>query len=123
MDGPLLDPVAAIKSAYEFLALHVGTAIYEETPALNTIRTALREGDFDVQHMEVERLHSQEAMPFHGLVFEGNHPYAKVQIRLFGQLALRVHFKHLSVAGARAMYTHNLTTNEEHVERLPENDG
>lgn len=94
LDGPLLDPVVAIKCAYEFLALHVGTAIYQETPALNAIRTILRDGSINPKDVEVERLQAQEARPFHGLVFEGNQPYAKVQIRLFGQLALRVHFKH-----------------------------
>jgi hypothetical protein len=123
LEGPLLDPVVALKCAYEFLALHVGTAIYQEMPALSAIRVMLREGRVDSQHAEVERLQAQEASPFHGIVFEGNHPYAKVQIRIFGQLAFRVHFKHLSVAGARGMYTHDLTTNEEHVAQLPENSG
>jgi hypothetical protein len=62
---------------------------------------------------EVERLHAPDANPFHGLVFEGNLPYAKVQVRLFGQLAFRVHFKRLAVHGPRGMYTHDLRSNEE----------
>ena len=36
---------------------------------------------------EVDRLHAPEAKPFHGIVFEGNSPCAKVQVRLFGKLA------------------------------------
>jgi hypothetical protein len=122
LDGPLLDPVVALKCAYEFLALHLGTAIYQEAPALIAIRAMLREGGVDSQHVEVERLQAQEARPFHGIVFEGNCPFAKVQIRLFGQLAFRVHLKQLSVAGVRGMYTHDLTNNEEFVTQLPEND-
>lgn len=122
LDGPLLDHVVVLKCAYEFLALHVGTGIYQENPALNAIRLLLREGRVDSKHVEVERLQAQEARPFHGIVFEGNRPYAKVQIRLFGQLAFRVHLKHLAIAGGRGMYTHDLATNEEHVVQLPEND-
>lgn len=122
LEGPMLNPLIPVKSAYEFLALHVGTAIYQDTPPLKAIRKLLRDGGTDVQQAEIERLHAPDAKPFHGLVFEGNHPYAKVQVRLFGQLAFRVHFKRLSIAGPRGMYTHDLTSNEELVQQLPEND-
>ena len=122
LEGPLLDPLIPVKSAYEFLALHVGRAIYQDTPPLAAIRASLRERRLNAQHTEVERLHAPDAKPFHGLVFEGNLPYAKVQVRLFGQLAFRVHLKRLSVAGPRGMYTHDLALNQEHVRQLPEND-
>lgn len=118
LDGPLLDPVVPFKSAFEFLALHVGAAIYEASPALVAIRRALSQCELDPTHVEVERLHASEAKSFHGLLFEGNDPYAKVQVRLFGKLAFRVHFKLLSIAGPRGMYTHDLETNEEHVQQL-----
>jgi hypothetical protein len=122
LDGPMLNPLIPTKSAYEFLALHVGDAIYAETPPLKAIRRALYDGVLDEQNIEVERLHAPEAKPFHGLVFEGNKPYAKVQVRLFGKLAFRIHFKCLSVAGPRGMYTHDLATNRESVEQLPPAD-
>lgn len=122
LDGPMLNPLIPVKSAYEFLALHVGTAIYQDTPPLTAIRKSLSEGRLDAQHVEIERLHAPDAKPFHGLVFEGNHPYAKVQVRLFGQLAFRVHFKRLSVAGPRGIYTHDLASNLEHVQQLPKNE-
>ena len=122
LDGPLLNLLVPVKSAYEFLALHVGTAICQDTPSLSAIRKVLHETRLDTRHVEVERLHAQDAKPFHGLVFEGNIPYAKVQVRLFGQLAFRVHFKSLSVAGPGGMYTHELPSNQEHVRQLPEND-
>jgi len=122
LDGPLLNNLVPVKSAYEFLALHVGTAIYQDTPSLTAIRKSLCDGKLDAQHVEVERLRAPDFRPFHGLVFEGNHPHAKVQVRLFGQLAFRVHFKRLSVAGPRGMYTHDLSSNEEQVRQLPQND-
>lgn len=122
LDEPLLDPLVPAKSAYEFLALHVGTAICEDSPPLRSIREALTSGMLQERDLLVERLHAPEAKPFHGLIFEGNAPYAKVQVRLFGKLAFRVHFKQLSVAGARAMYTHDLSANHETVTQLPPND-
>lgn len=122
LDGPMLDPIVPIKTAYEFLALHVGGAIYQQTPPLMAIRRALSDGVLDSREIEVERLHAPEAKPFHGLVFEGNSPGAQVQFRLFGKLAFRVHFRRLSVAGARGMYTHELATGHEFVAKLPAND-
>jgi hypothetical protein len=113
LGGPLLSPLIPMKSAYEFLALHVGPAIYQQTPPLEGIRNALRTDALPPSDVEVERLHAPDANPFHGLVFEGNLPYAKVQVRLFGQLAFRVHFKRLAVHGPRGMYTHDLRSNEE----------
>jgi hypothetical protein len=53
--------------------------------------------------------------PFHGIVFEGNDPYAKVLIRLFGWLAFRVHFLRLACSGSRFVYTHRLDEQQEHV--------
>jgi hypothetical protein len=122
LDGPLLNPVVPAKTAYEFLALHLGGAIYERVPCLDAIRAALSTGSIDERQIQVERLHAPEAKPFHGIVFEGNSPYAKVQVRLFGKLAFRVHFKHLSVGGSRASYTHDLESNEENVLEMAPND-
>ena len=122
LDGPLLNPLVPAKAAYEFLALHVGTAIFQDTPPLRAIRSALTIGRLEEGDLLVERLHAPEARPFHGLVFEGNSPYAKVQVRLFGKLAFRVHFKRLSVAGVRGMYTHDLSANHESVSQLPPNE-
>jgi hypothetical protein len=115
LDGPLLNLAAPLKTAYEFLALHLNTAIYESAPALVAARQALKGEPIDPTHLLVERLHAPEAKPFHGLLFEGSNPYTTVQIRLLGQLAFRVHFKTLSVGGPRFVYTHDLTSNEEHV--------
>lgn len=115
LDGPLLNFIVPLKTAYEFLALHLNDAIYQDIPALAAARNAFAGNLIDTTHLLVERLHAPEAKPFHGIVFEGNDPHATVQVRLFGQLAFRVHFKTLLVDGPRFAYTHDLTTDEEHV--------
>jgi hypothetical protein len=115
LDGPLLSPLVPLKSAYEFLVLHLSSAVYEDVPALSAVRTALCEGTVDETHLLIERLHAPTAKPFHGITFEGNSPHAKVQVRLFGQLAFRVHFRTLSIGGPRFVYTHDLESNTEHI--------
>lgn len=72
----------------------------------------------DSEDLMVERLSSNKYEPIHGICFEGNDPYAKVQIRLFGWLAFRVHFLHLSVGGPRYVYTHRLDTGEELIDEI-----
>jgi hypothetical protein len=116
LDGPLMNLVAPLKSAYEFLALHLNRAVYEPAPGLQAARAAIRSGFIDPEHLLVERLYGPDAKPFHGLLFEGNSPHAKVQVRLFGKLAFRVHFKTLSIGGPRFAYTHDLVTNDERIE-------
>lgn len=118
LDGPLLSELAPLKTAYEFLALHLNDAVYEDAPALVAARTALQGGAFDSIHLMVERLNALKSKPFHGIVFEGNSPYAKVQVRLFGQLAFRVHFKTLAIGGPRFVYTHDLVRNSEHIAHI-----
>ncbi len=119
LDGPLLNPLVALKSAYEFLALHLNNAVYEDVPTLAAARIALAGGALDSHHLSVERLHAPEPRPIHGLVFEGSSPYTRVQVRFFGQLAFRVHFRTLAVGGPRFIYTHDLAANSEHVTQLP----
>jgi hypothetical protein len=122
LDGEIMNPVVALKSAYEFLALHLNSTVYESTPSLEAVRNALSGEAIDLNNLAVDRLHAPDAKPFHGLCFEGNSPYAKVQVRFFGQLAYRVHFKTLSIGGPRFMYTHDLEKNTEHVSHNEKND-
>lgn len=111
--GPMINPIVAVKVAYEFLAGHLGTTVYKDDPPLVEARRALIEGTIDESWVSVERLEANKSRPIHGIVFEGNSPHAKVQIRLFGKLAFRVHFRRLAVGGLRAQYTHDLSTNRE----------
>jgi hypothetical protein len=117
-DGPLIAPIMPVKIAFEFLALHLGTVIYDDAPPIAEARRVLRGGPLDPDWISVERLEANNARPFHGLVFEGNSPYAKVQIRLFGKLAFRVNFFRLSVGGSRAQYTHDLSSNREQISKV-----
>jgi hypothetical protein len=63
----------------------------------------------------VERLLAQDYAPFHGICFEGNDPYVKIQVRLFGRLAYRVHFRRLSLDQRKIVYTHNLKSGDQDV--------
>jgi hypothetical protein len=112
--GPPLSPVLPLKIAFEFLACHLGGAIYDAAPPCEAIRTSLRTGNLH-QSIIVECLRAERSESLHGIVFEGNHPYARVQIRLLGRIAYRVHFKNLAIGGSRFVYTHMLATNQEAV--------
>lgn len=115
LSRPLMDPLVPLKIAFEFLACHLGTSIYGDVPQLAEIRHVLRAGEGVSKCIDVDRLSGEEYRPFHGLCFEGNCPHARVQIRLFGWLAFRVHFYGLAVAGPRFAYTHDLESNQESI--------
>jgi hypothetical protein len=115
LDGPLIDPVVPLKIAFEFLACHLGTGIYEKNQPLQEVRGALASGQLDPTCASIERLTADRSRPFHGIIFEGNAPHARFQIRFFGELAFRVHFLRLAIGGPRGQYTHDLATNEEHI--------
>lgn len=114
----VLSPLVPLKIAYEFLACHLGSAIYDEARQMADLRVVLRDRIEDHPCYSVEWLNAAAYEPFHGIVFEGNAPYAKVLIRLFGWLAFRVHFKNLAVNGDRFIYTHLLDSNTEDVRTL-----
>lgn len=115
--------VIPLKIAFEFLACHLGTAIYNDLPQLAEIRQALHSGEDAFDAFHVERLNAEEYQPFHGLCFESNDPYAKVQIRLFGWLGFRVHFHRLAVGGPRVVYTYNLESNQESIRVIDNGSG
>ena len=106
--GPEIDPVVPAKIAFEFLALHCGDDIYENSPQLRSIRRQLLDGNLSEGNVHVERLMAQNNRLLHGLVFEGNTPGARVQIRLFGRLAFRIQFHYLAIDCTRLSYTHDL---------------
>ena len=114
----LMDKLVPAKIAFEFLATHVGTSICDDVPQLREVRQALRTSTLRKDVVQVERLYSNEYEPFHGICFEGNDPHAKVQIRLFGWLAFRVNFLHLSIGGPRFVYTHKLNTDKEFIDTI-----
>ncbi len=113
LSGSQMDLVVPTKIAFEFLALHCGNDIYKNPPQLASIRHQLLAGELSKEDVHVERLMLQNDRLFHGLVFEGNSPGAQVQIRLFGQLAFRVQFRHLAIHCPRYGYTHDLVSGKD----------
>lgn len=113
-----MDPLIPVKTAYEFISLLVGQAICADIPHLSEIRRIFKNRQIDPTVLAVERLYSDEYKPFHGICFEGNDPYARVQVRLFGWLAFRVNFLHLSIDAPKCAYTHRLDTGVEHFDVL-----
>lgn len=119
--SPLMNPVIPLKIAYEFMACHLGTAIYNDVHQLNDIRQSIIELHPDSKHYRVERLHAAEYKPFHGICFEGNNPYASFQIRLFGWLVFRVKFLRVAINGPQYIYTHDLNSGSEDVREVDRN--
>lgn len=117
----LMNPLVPLKIAYEFIACHLGASICASEPQLEEIRNALLTQNANNECFQVDRLNAKEYKPFHGVVLERNKQYAQVQIRLFGWLAFRVHFKRLRVHAPRCAYTHFLDTNIEDL-RIINND-
>jgi len=111
--GPRVNPIVPVKIAYEYLALHVGDAILG--PALDPIRALLAERQgAGTEFYSLEELRAGHPRPFHGLVIEPDQSHVIVQVRLFGNVAFRVHFINVRLRGAtRCAYTHDLVSGEE----------
>ncbi len=115
----VINPIIPIKIAYEFLACHVGDEIYSDGRELKAIRNILKNYVVDEDEILVQCMQSDRDDPIHGIIIEESQPYIKVQIRLFGTIAYRVHFKRLAFSGLRFVYTHELHTNREGVREVP----
>lgn len=108
--------IAVLKIAYEYLALHLGAAIFANV--FSPIREALARNDPSLCPYRVEWKRGPKPAPFHGLVVEKGPSYLVIQVRLFGELVYRVHFPHL-IPGegfTRCKYTHDLASREEFFE-------
>jgi hypothetical protein len=109
----IMSPLVPLKIAFEFLACHLGSVIYEDNPQISDYRKVLSESIEEHACFKVDRLTSQKCEAFHGICFEDNRDYAQVQIMLFGWLRYRVHFFNISIAGPKCVYTHCLESNKE----------
>lgn len=118
----LISPIIPLKIAYEFLAILMGTLIYREVHEMMELRTVLLQNAENHGSFQVDRLNAPEYKPFHGICFEGNSPYARILIRLFGWLAFRVHFKRLAFDGPCVAYTHYLDSGQDEFYEFPEKD-
>ncbi len=117
----LLTPLVPLKIAFEFLALHLGVAIYDKAPQFQELRAAILDRNVNASCFKVERLTSGSFRTFHGICHEGNAPYTTVQVRLFGSLAFRVHFLKIAVNDSRFSYTHELNTGKEYISEINKN--
>jgi len=117
-NSALMNPLIPAKIAYEFLACHLGGAIYDNAPQMAEIRDSLRLMEQESNAFRIDRLTSNKYEPFHGICFEGNNPHSSVLIRLFSWLAFRVHFPRLAVGGPRFVYTHRLDTGNEYIHQI-----
>jgi hypothetical protein len=114
----VMTPLVPFKIAFEFLACHLGASVYDADPQLLDLRQALRSTTDVNPSFRVERLAASRYELFHGVCFEGNAPHARLQVRLFGWLAFRVHFLRLAVECDRYAYTHYLSTGKEYLCRI-----
>jgi hypothetical protein len=109
--------IALLKIAFEYLALHLGPAVFDRR--FDAIREALLVNEPARCPHRVEWKRGSNLAPFHGLVVERKPPYVVVQTRLFGDLVYRIHFPHLQPGDGfvRCKYTHNLETGGERCEQ------
>lgn len=117
-DAEQIPDLLLLKIAYEFAALLVGSAICAESPQLNEIRSALCKNSSNRPLLSIERLIAPSGGAYHGIVFEGNHPYARIQIRLFGKLAYRVHLLNLAIQQVAVRYTYDLKSRQHHIDKV-----
>ena len=107
--------VLPVKMAFEFLAVSMGSVIYGNDVQLSEVRESLTTFHLDGKSTLVERRHSGQYRPLHGIWIEQSVPYVVVQIRLFGWLAFRVHFLRLCSDIRSFVYTHMLDPLGEYV--------
>ena len=112
-DSSVMSLLVPLKIAFEFLALHLGSSVYDDSPQIWDYRKALSGSIKEQECFRVDRFNATNFEPFHGICFEGNKPYAQVLIKLFGGLVFRVHFFQIMVEGPKFVYTHYLDSNRE----------
>jgi HNH endonuclease len=106
-----LDPLVALKIAYEFSVLVMGARILESR--FDEFRRCLRENDNSSEAFKVQPLEADKFDTFHGIAFEGNRPHATIQVRLFGKLAYRVQLLSIGFELKPIKYTQDLKTGED----------
>ncbi len=109
----LMHSVVLLKIAYEFLALHIGSAIYADTLPLQQIRHCLISGENLDEICTIERLSRGKYEPIHGITCRANFPNFVILVMFFGELVFRVTFPTLGFEGKRFCYVHLIKTGQE----------
>jgi hypothetical protein len=92
---PLVEDICLLSIAYLFLSLLMQGAVYDR--AFDRIRNTLQGGKSDESwSVESFLVRSRPHEPWHGLSINRALPYFIVQVRLFGQHAWEVAFRHIS---------------------------
>jgi len=118
LSGEMVDDLVPLKIAYEFLALHVGLAIYHEQ--LNSIRQSILNGMKNPDTYEVEHLRSMQYDPLHGIFIEQNQPYIQIIVVLFRWIRYRVKLYGLALDKQipRVIYEIDLKTGKEKIDTI-----
>jgi len=106
LDGPLIEDRFVLLIAYEFLAIVLGTTIYDAN--LAPIRDAIVTGADTSDHVGIERLHAQDYDPIHALTLRQAQPHVVVEVMLFRWLVFRVHFLRICTSVNLFAYVLNL---------------
>ncbi|WP_169331802.1 HNH endonuclease [Robiginitomaculum antarcticum] len=115
LTGKPLPKNLILKIVYEFACARFGERVIEASPQFNLIRTFLLGGKDQFCSSNIKQFDGLVSLPFHGIAFEGNTPFATFQIRLFGSIAYKVFIPNLEILTVKTVYTHNLLDNSEHI--------
>ena len=110
-----INDLALVKIAYEFIALTVGTSIYDH--AFDRYREILQGNQSSINAIRVEYQRAPQYLPFHGVGLDQVSPYVIVQIRLFGMLAFLIHFSNISIKLPCIYYTQDLEKKKDYVRK------
>lgn len=116
--GVHLSPLVPLKIAYEFAVLIMGLPLLKQQQQLDEIGEALVARNRTSSAFKVEELMAKDYHPIHGIMLEGSNPHVVMQVRLFGRLAYRVHFRRLAFDMKPLAYTHDLSTGKEWTNRI-----
>ncbi len=113
LGGNRLRDSVVLKMAYEYIALHLGGAVYQRSPQLDRLREMVLRGEQGGRAYRIEHLSTRKYVALHGLSLEAPSPYSVVRICLFGWLVYRAHLLELAIQGPRLIYEHDLKSSHE----------
>lgn len=115
LTGPKIDDIVPLKIAFEFLAMHIGSAIYPDP--FNDIRDAILNRSKNPDVYEVEQLHGTKYDPLHCIFIEQNQPNIQIIVVLFRWIVYRVKLYRVALDNQlrRLVYEVDLKTGEEKI--------
>jgi len=114
-----IEPLALLKVAYEYLALHLGDKIFHQY--FDPVRSAFLTDGFvpNCCLVQERRVRDRKYEPFHGLAVKNEASGLIVKIHLFGYLSYPVHFLGLQIVPAQShCYTLHLDSKQEEWDQI-----